>query len=140
MTFFADFLQELTADVGRALQLQPTAIYLGREPQKVQRQGFEVWVKPEAVETQAATRLHTLDLHVRLRARREGNLSGGVQLGSVLDAIARLRDRYDGLRPFSQTVPALVALEAEAGPLDTDPEDADVLDGALRLKALERIA
>lgn len=137
MSFFVELVKALSADVAAALSIDPAAVYLGRDPQKVTRTGLEVWIRPVDVEASGRARLHVLELHLRLKARREGNLTGGRQLELVLTGLDALCARFDGRRPFAQALPALIATDAEHGALDHDAEDQDVLDGTLRLRVLE---
>lgn len=138
MTFIAALLAELKADVARAFNLPAAAVYHGREPQKVQRLGFEVWIRHTGAEPAAHTCLHTLEVHLRMKSRREADQTGAEQASAMAEGLTQLRERYDGLRPFAAALPALVATEADVADVDHEPDDQDVLDGALRLRALER--
>lgn len=137
MSFFADFSAALVADLSALLRLPTGVVYVGRAPQRVTPQGLEVWIQPLDVEAHATGNLHAFDLHLRLRSRRDGALTGGEQLARLRREVERVRLRYDGTRPFTRTVPALVATQVEDAVVDAEPEDADLLEIALRLKALE---
>jgi len=141
MSFQSDFARELRVDMARVLGLPAEAVYLGREPQKVARQGFEVWVRPGGTEAvgQGLT-FHTFDVHVRVKTKREADGTGAEQLEVVRDALDTLRERLDGARPFALVVPALVAVAADEVDADRDPDDQDVLTAVLRVRALESAA
>lgn len=143
MSFHDDLLLQLRADLARALAIPAAAIYAGREPQKVTRQGLEVWIHPLQSEQHGRgggdqVKVHPYEVHVRLKARREGDQTGAAQLDLVRQLLAALRERYDGTRPFAAALPALIALQAEEASLDDDVGDDDLLDGALLLRVLER--
>lgn len=138
MSFADDFLLQLRAELAQVLGLPAAAIYIGREPQKVTRVGFEVWVKPLPVEPQGQVKVHPFELHVRLRSRREENQTGASQLDAVQVSLDDLRERFDATRPFVAALPSLVAVQADAGTLDDDPDDPDLIDGTLVLRVLER--
>ena len=138
MSFQEDFLLQLRADLAQLLGLPAAAIYAGRDPQKVTRVGFEVWVKSMPVEPQGQVKVHAFEVHVRLRSRREESQTGASQLRAVQLTLDDLCDRFDGTRPFVTAVPALVAVQAEVGNLDADPEEPDLLDGTLTLRVVER--
>lgn len=143
MSFQDDFTLQLRADLAQALALPAAAVYVGRQAQKVTRTGLEVWVRPRAPEQPARgtgdpVKVHPFEVHVRLRSLREENQTGGRQLEEIQAALALLRERYDGARPFVQALPDLVALSVEDVNLDEDPDDPDLLDGVLLLRALER--
>lgn len=138
MSFHDDFTLQLRADVANALGLPAAAVYVGRDPQKVTRQGLEVWVQPAGTEAVGrGLTFHVFDLHVRLKTKREGDLTGAQQLEVVREAVADLRLRLDGTRPFARALPTLVAVQVDETDADHDPEDQDLLDAALRVKALE---
>ena len=138
MSFKDDFLLQLRAELAQVLGLPAAAIYVGREPQKVTRVGFEVWVKPLPVEPQGQVKVHSFEVHVRLRSRREENQTGASQLEAVQVTLDDLRERFDATRPFVAALPALVAIQADSGTLDDDPDEPDLIDGALVLRVLER--
>lgn len=138
MSFQDDVLLQLRADLAQLLGLPAAAIYSGREPQKVTRVGFEVWVKPMPVEPQGQVKVHAFEVHVRLRSRREENQTGASQLDAVQLTLDDLCDRFDGTRPYVTAVPALVAVQAEVGSLDADPDEPDLIDGTLTLRVVER--
>jgi len=143
VSFRADFVLQLRADLAQAFGLPARAVYQGREPQKVTRAGFEVWIRPLEAEPHGRgggdqVKIHPFEVHVRLKARRNQSQAGEDQLDPVGDALALLRERYDGARPFVGALPDLVALQAEDGSVDDDPEEDDVLDGSLVLRVLER--
>ncbi|MCO5171156.1 MAG: hypothetical protein M9894_33040 [Planctomycetes bacterium] len=141
MSFTDDFTRELRADLANTLGLPAGAVYLGREPQKVTRQGLEVWVRPAGAEAVGPyLTFHTFEVHVRLKARREGDGTGAEQLEVVRPALDALRLRLDGARPYARAVPTLVAVQADEVDTDRDPSDPDVLDAVLRVKALEGVA
>ncbi len=138
MSFRDDLTLQLRADLAQALGLPAAAVYCGREPQKVTRAGIEVWLRPLPVDPQGAVKVHPVEVHVRLKGRREQDHTGAAQLDQVHDLLDRLRARYDATRPFVGALPTLVAVQADVGALDADPDDDDLLDGALTLKVLER--
>ena len=143
MSFQDDFTLQLRADLAQALALPAAAVYVGRQAQKVTRTGLEVWVRPRAAEQPARAsgdpvKVHPFEVHVRLKTRREENQTGGNQLEEVQATLDVLCERYDGARPFVQALPDLVALSVEDVNLDEDPEEPDLLDGVLILRALER--
>jgi hypothetical protein len=138
MTFHQDFTRALSADVASTLGLPVEAVYMGRQAQKVTRQGLEVWVQPGGTEPVGrGLTFHTYDLHVRLKTKRQADGTGAEQLEVVRDAIDLLRERYDGRRPFVQAVPALVATQADEQTPDEDEDDQDMLTAVLRVRALE---
>jgi hypothetical protein len=143
VSFHEDLLLQLRADLAQALSVPAAAVYVGREPQKITRQGLEVWI--HALQTEQRGRgggdqvkLHPYELHVRLKTRREGDKTGVSQLDTVRRALESLRERYDGTRPFVAALPALIAVQVEEASLDDDAGDDDLLDGALLLRVLER--
>lgn len=138
MSFRADFQQALRADLAQALGLPADAVYAGRAPQRVTRQGLEVWLRPLSAEQRGGVTVHSMEVHLRLKARREGDQTGGAQREAVDDLLELVRRRYDGTRPFAAGLPALVAIQVEAGADDGDPGDDDLLDSALTLRVLER--
>ena len=138
MSFADDFLLQLRADLAQVLGLPAAAIYMGREPQKITRVGFEVWVKPLTMEPQGQVKVHSFEVHVRLRTRREENQTGASQLDAVRITLDDLRERFDATRPFVAALPGLVAVQADPGTLDDDPDEPDLIDGTLVLRALER--
>ncbi len=138
MSFEDDLLLQLRADLAQLLALPAEAIKVGRDPQKVTRQGIEVWIRPTGSEQLGPVRLHRYELHVRLQARREGDQTGSAQLGPVVRAIDAIRNRYDGARPFARAIPALVATEVEDQRFDPDAGDKDLLDALVTLKVGER--
>lgn len=141
MSFHAEFTTELRKDLATALGLPTDAVYVGRQPRKVARQGFEVWIRPGGTEPVGrGLTFHTYDVHVRLKTKREGDLTGAEQLEVVRDALDGLRERLDGLRPFAKKVPSLVATQADEQSADEDEDDQDVLTAVLRVRALEGIA
>ncbi len=137
-TFTEDFLLQLRADVAQLTGLPAAAIYAGREPQKITRIGFEVWLKPLPVQVADQVKIHLFEVHVRLRSRREESQTGAGQLDAVLAILDDLRDRLDGTRPFVTALPSLVAVHADTGTLDDDPDEPDLLDGVLILRVMER--
>ena len=143
MSFRADFVLQLRADLAQALGLPARAVYQGREPQKITRTGVEVWIRPLETEPHGRgggdqVKVHPFEVHVRLKARRDQSQTGGNQLDPVSDALALLRARYDGARPFVGALPDLLAIQTEDGSVDDDPEEDHVLDGSLVLRVLER--
>ena len=64
--------------------------------------------------------------------------TGVDQLAEVRATLELLRARYDGTRPFSTALPDLVAVHADEGSVDEDPDEDDLLDGTLVLRVLER--
>ncbi len=143
MSFHDDLVLQLRADLAQALSVPAIAVYAGREPQKVTRQGLEVWILPLQTEQRGRgggdqVKVHPYELHVRLKARREGDKTGAAQLDTVRQALETLRQRYDGTRPFASALPSLIAVQVEEASLDDDAGDDDLLDGALLLRALER--
>ena len=143
MSFHDDLVLQLRADMAQALSIPAAAVYGGREPQKVTRQGLEVWILPLQTEQRGRgggdqVKIHPYELHVRLKARREGDKTGAIQLDTVRQALETLRERYDGTRPFASALPSLIAVQVEEASLDDDAGDDDLLDGALLLRALER--
>lgn len=141
MSFTDDFTLQLRADLANVVGVPASAVYLGREPQKVTRQGLEVWIRPAGTEPVGrGTTFHIFEVHLRLKARREGDGTGAEQLEIVRGAIDILRLRLDGTRPYARAVPTLIAVQAEELDADRDPGDQDVLDAVLRVKALEGAA
>lgn len=143
MSFHEDLVLQLRADLAQALSLPAAAVYSGREPQKVTRHGFEVWIRVLETEQRGRgggdqVKVHPYELHVRLKARRDGGKTGAAQLDLVRQVLAALRERYDGTRPFAAALPALIAVQVEESTLDDDPNDDDLLDGSLVLRVLER--
>jgi len=143
VSFHDDLVLQLRADVARALSLPAAAVYVGRQPQKVTRTGLEVWLRPLETEPHGRgggdqVKVHPYEVHVRLKARREQSQTGADQLDRVRAALEVLRERYDGARPFAAAVPDLIAVHAEEGSVDEDPDDDDLLDGTLVLRVLER--
>ena len=136
-TFTEDFLLQLKAELAQLLSLPAAAIYTGREPQKVTRTGFEVWVKTLPMEPHAQIKVHMFEVHVRLRSRREENQTGADQQDAVAVKLDDLRERFDGTRPFVAAIPSLVAVQVDPGTLDNDPDDSDLIDGTLVLRVLE---
>ena len=136
-TFTEDFLLQLRAELARVLGLPAAAIYTGREPQKVTRVGFEVWVKTLPLEPHPEIKVHMFEVHVRLRSRREENQTGADQQDAVAVKLDDLRERFDGTRPFVAAIPSLVAVQVDPGTLDNDPDDSDLIDGTLVLRVLE---
>ena len=129
--------------MAQALSLPAAAVYTGRAPQKVTRSGLEVWLRPRETEHHGRggghqLKVHPYELHLRLRTRREGDQTGATQLEEVAGHLAHLRERYDGTRPFAGALPALVGLQVEQTSVDADPEQEDLLDGTLVLRAVER--
>lgn len=137
MSFREDFLRELRGELAQVLGLSAAAIYTGREPQKVTRTGFEVWVKTLPMEPHAHFKIHMFEVHVRLRTRREENQTGADQQDALAPKLDDLRERFDGKRPFVGALPSLVATQVDPGSLDDDPDDPDLLDGTLVLRVLE---
>lgn len=142
-TFHDDFLLQLRADLAQALALPAAAVYAGRAPQKVPRAGLEVWLRPRETEHHGRgggnqLKVHPYEIHLRLRTRREGDQTGAAQLDQVAAQLALLRERYDGTRPFAGALPALLGLQVEHTSVDTDPDQEDLLDGTLVLRAVER--
>ncbi len=141
MSFHADFTTELRKDLATALGLPADAVYLGRQSRKVTRQGLEVWIRPGGTEPVSRDlTFHTYDLHVRLKTKREGDLTGAEQLEVIRTALDGLRERLDGRRPFAAKVPALIATQADEQSADEDEDDQDVLTAVLRVRALEGVA
>lgn len=143
MSFRADFVLQLRADVAQALALPAKAVYRGRRAQKITRTGIEVWIRPLELEPHGRgggdqVKVHPFEVHVRLKTRQNQSQTGGDQLDPVGDALELLRERYDGARPFVGALPDLLALQVEDGSVDEDPEEDDVLDGSIVLRALER--
>ena len=136
-TFTEDFLLQLKAELAQLLSLPAAAIYTGREPQKVTRTGFEVWVKPLPMEPHPYFKIHMFEVHLRLRSRREENQTGADQQDAVAVKLDLLRARLDGTRPFVAAIPSLVAVQVDPGPLDTDPDEPDLLEGTVVLRVLE---
>lgn len=143
MSFHDDLLLQLRADVASTLGLSAAAVYGGRQPQKVTRVGLEVWIRPQETEPHGRgggdqVKVHPYEVHVRIKSRREQSQTGVDQLDRVREALALLRQRYDGTRPFAAALPDLIAVHAEEGSVDEDPGDDDLLDGTLVLRVLER--
>ena len=136
-TFTEDFFRELNAELAQVLGLPATAIYTGREPQKVTRTGFEVWVKPLPMEPHPQIKVHMFEVHVRLRTRREENQTGADQQDAVAVKLDDLRERFDGTRPFVAAIPSLVAVQVDPGTLDTDPDEPDLMEGTVVVRVLE---
>ena len=136
-TFTEDFLLQLRAELARVLGLPAAAIYTGREPQKVTRVGFEVWVKPLPMEPHPYFRIHLFEVHVRLKSRREENQTGADQQDAVAVKLDDVREHFDGKRPFVGALPSLVAVQVDPGTLDADPDDPDLLDGTVVLRVME---
>tara|TARA_R110002072_G_scaffold3713_4_gene25974 strand:- start:1197 stop:1604 length:408 start_codon:yes stop_codon:yes gene_type:complete len=122
----------LKVELSQELQLPLEAIYLGDRPQRVTRQGLEVWLEPQGREG-GASGVYRFGLHLRYRALREADLAGEA-VGEVLWAASeQLRERLDGARPFAAVVPALVACGLEEGELS---EFEGALDLELSLEAV----
>jgi len=143
VSFHDDLVLQLRGDVARALSLPAAAVYAGRQPQKVARTGLEVWLRPLETEPHGRgggdqVKVHPYQVHVRLKARREQSQTGADQLDRVREALELLAERYDGTRPFAAALPDLIAIQAEEGSVDEDPDDDDLLDGTLVLRVLER--
>ena len=75
---------------------------------------------------------------LRLKRLKEGDQTGGGQLGQVLELVELLRRRYDGARPFARALPALVAIQVTEAGLDEEPADDGLLQSGLALRVLER--
>ena len=141
MSFNDEFMTELSSDLASALGLPADAVYVGRQPRKVTRQGLEVWIRPGGTEPVGrGLTFHTYDVHLRLKTKREGDLTGADQLEVIRAALDGLRERLDGRRPFAQKVPTLIATQADEQSADEDEDDQDVLTAVLRVRALEGIA
>ena len=138
MSFARDLLRELEADLAQALGLPTEAVYTGRAPQRVGRQGLEVWVRPRETERRGFVTVHPLEVHLRLKRLKQGDQTGGGQLGQVLELVELLRRRYDGTRPFVPALPDLVAVAVEEAGLDEEPADDGLLQSGLVLRVLER--
>lgn len=137
-TFHDDFTLQLRADLAVALGLPSAAVYLGLDPQKVTRPGFEVWIRPGAAELGGCLRVHRYEIHVRFKSRREGDHTGAVQASTVIRALGVISERYEGARPFVRAVPSIVAIEVGEHAIGQD-RDEDLLDGYLVLKVGERL-
>ena len=72
MSFHEDLIPLFKRDLAAVLAVVPDAIYVGDQPQKITRQGLEVWVEPGAggVAQVGALKVHPYVLHVRLKTRR----------------------------------------------------------------------
>jgi len=143
VSFRSDFLVQLRADLAQVLSIPAAAVYPGRAPQKVSRVGLEVWIQSHEDESHAQgggsqVRVHPFAIHLRLKSRRESNLTGAAQLTQVHELLETLHQRYAGTRPFALALPDLIAIEVEEGSVDEDPEDSDLLNGSLVLRVLER--
>ena len=94
MSFHEDLIPLFKRDLAAVLAIVPDAIYVGDQPQKITRQGLEVWVEPGAggVAQVGALKVHPFVLHVRLKTRRGPSLTGA-------DEIARVRSALE--RPYS---------------------------------------
>ncbi len=138
MSFHKGLAPLLQTDVADALSLPPEAVYPGDRPQKVTRQGLEVWIEagPGGASLAGALRLHPYTLHVRLKTRRGPDLTGAEEIAQVKRALDALEARYDGARPFPHTLPGLLAVQVEGSSVTADL-DSGVLDGSLQLKLLE---
>ncbi|MCA8922262.1 MAG: hypothetical protein KDD82_10665 [Planctomycetes bacterium] len=138
MSFVRDLLRELEADLAQALGLPAESVYTGRAPQRITRQGLEVWLRPRETEQRGSVTVHPLEVHLRLKRLKEGDQTGGGQLGQVLELVELLRRRYDGARPFARALPALVAIQVTEAGLDEEPADDGLLQSGLALRVLER--
>lgn len=144
MSFHADLLVQLEADAATALAFGAAQVYSGRRAQKVQNVAGEVWIEP--VEVRSAVRGggsqdqgHEYRVHVRVRGKQEGNLTGAIQQAAVKAHLETLRRRWDGARTLNAGVLAeLIALQVEEDRPDALPDDLEALDGSLRLVAWER--
>ncbi|HBP21952.1 MAG TPA: hypothetical protein DEA08_29725 [Planctomycetes bacterium] len=138
MSFHEDLIPLFKRDLAAVLAVVPDAIYVGDQPQKITRQGLEVWVEPGAggVAQVGALKVHPYVLHVRLKTRRGPSLTGADEIARVRSALETLQARYDGARPFVADLPLLLAVQAEGSSVETDPESG-ALDGSLQLKLLE---
>lgn len=136
MSFHSDLMLQLRADLAQQLGLSAQAVYVGDRPQKVTRQGLEVWIEPQDIEApEPGLNLHPYDVHVRLKARRSGSQTGEEQVELLKEQAEVVRWRYDGSRLFHRAVPRLLASKAEEGRVG-EGED-DVLEGTVRVSFVE---
>ena len=138
MSFHEELLPLLRGDLAAALSLPPEAIYAGDQPQRVTRQGLEIWVEagPGGAALAGALTVHPYSLHVRLKTRRGPNLTGADEISAIKRALETIRSRYDGTRPFAASLRSLIAAQVEGESVSADSESG-VLEGNLQLKLLE---
>lgn len=112
----------LHADLAAALGVSPDAVYLGEQPQRVQRGGLEVWIEPTGSERpEVDTVLLRYELRLRLKTRPGARRTGAEPALTLRQHAETLRERYDGTRAFANEVPQVVACALEV--LDANAED-----------------
>ena len=129
---------DLEDALGLASALQ---VYVGRRRQRVSRLDMDVWIEPvEAFEEghgpQDVAR-HVYDVHLRTTSNGGSTGAGTDQVTAIREKMRTLVDRYHGRKPdaFADVVD-LVTVEATERAIDSDPEDARLIDGVVRVQFL----
>jgi len=139
VSFHDELIPLLTADLAQAFGVPEEAIYVGDRPQKVTRQGLEVWIEPDVmgVFLRGGYVQHPYRIHLRVKIGRAHAKTGQVPVTRILNHTRELVDRYSGERPFWDQLPSLVTAQADGTGLERDDEQPDVLDGFVLFRFLE---
>lgn len=143
-SFLDDLLDLLMPDLVTALSLSTGDVYRGERAREAQRTaGIEVWLRPRPARSSlgglGGVVAHGVDVHLRLRAPRESDMSGATKGDTLATAEETVRRRYDGTRPFVSggMATALVCLRVGESFVGDD-QGPEVMDRYLELTALER--